>query len=72
VSIKVDREERPDLDAIYMDAVQSMTGSGGWPLNVFLHARTGSPFTAGRTSRPGASRTAFVSAGTRGRRDCLA
>ena len=36
VSIKVDREERPDLDAIYMTAVTSMTGSGGWPLNVFL------------------------------------
>ncbi len=31
VNIKVDREERPDLDAIYMDAVQAMTGSGGWP-----------------------------------------
>ena len=31
VPIKVDREERPDLDAIYMDAVQSMTGQGGWP-----------------------------------------
>lgn len=36
ISIKVDREERPDLDAIYMTAVQAMTGSGGWPLNVFL------------------------------------
>ena len=36
VNIKIDREERPDLDHIYMDAVQSMTGSGGWPLNVFL------------------------------------
>jgi uncharacterized protein YyaL (SSP411 family) len=36
VAIKVDREERPDVDAIYMDAVQSMTGHGGWPLNVFL------------------------------------
>ena len=33
VSIKVDREERPDIDQIYMDAVQLMTGSGGWPLN---------------------------------------
>ena len=39
VCIKVDREERPDVDAIYMDAVQAMTGHGGWPLNVFLHAR---------------------------------
>src|SRR5882724_3135294 len=36
VSIKVDREERPDLDGIYMQAVQAMTGSGGWPLTVFL------------------------------------
>jgi uncharacterized protein len=36
VSIKVDREERPDLDAIYMNAVQMMTGGGGWPMTVFL------------------------------------
>ncbi|HEV8507607.1 MAG TPA: thioredoxin domain-containing protein [Chitinophagaceae bacterium] len=36
INIKIDREERPDLDQIYMDAVQTMTGSGGWPLNVFL------------------------------------
>ncbi len=36
ISIKVDREERPDLDAIYMEAVQMLTGSGGWPMTVFL------------------------------------
>ncbi|UCF69206.1 MAG: thioredoxin domain-containing protein, partial [Acidobacteriota bacterium] len=36
VCIKVDREERPDIDAIYMDAVQAMTGHGGWPMSVFL------------------------------------
>jgi hypothetical protein len=36
VPIKLDREERPDLDAIYMEACQAMTGHGGWPLNVFL------------------------------------
>src|SRR6201982_4097154 len=36
VNIKIDREERPDLDHIYMDAVQAITGSGGWPLNVFF------------------------------------
>lgn len=36
ISIKVDREERPDLDAVYMDAVQALTGGGGWPLSVFL------------------------------------
>ena len=35
VCVKVDREERPDVDAIYMEAVQAMTGQGGWPLNVF-------------------------------------
>jgi len=36
VSIKVDREERPDIDQVYMQAVQSMSGSGGWPMSVFL------------------------------------
>ena len=36
INIKIDREERPDIDHLYMDAVQAMTGSGGWPLNVFL------------------------------------
>ena len=46
VPIKVDREERPDLDAIYMDAVQAMTGQGGWPLSAFL-TPTGKPFFAG-------------------------
>jgi len=59
VSIKVDREERPDLDEIYMTAVQSMTGQGGWPLNVFLTPE-GKPFYGGtyfppedRYGRPG-------------------
>src|SRR5947208_16823891 len=46
VSIKVDREERPDVDAIYMDAVQAMTGQGGWPMTVFL-TPDGRPFFAG-------------------------
>lgn len=36
INIKIDREERPDLDHVYMDAVQALTGSGGWPLHVFL------------------------------------
>src|SRR4026207_2488205 len=36
VSIKVDREERPDLDSIYMNAVVALTGQGGWPMSVFL------------------------------------
>jgi uncharacterized protein len=46
VSIKVDREERPDLDAVYMQAVQAMTGHGGWPMTVFL-TPDGSPFYGG-------------------------
>jgi hypothetical protein len=46
VSIKVDREERPDLDAIYMDAAHALTGAGGWPLTVFL-TPDGKPFYAG-------------------------
>jgi uncharacterized protein YyaL (SSP411 family) len=46
VSIKVDREERPDIDAIYMEAVQAMTGSGGWPMSVFL-TPDGRPFYGG-------------------------
>src|SRR6266699_4310023 len=46
VSIKVDREERPDVDKIYMTFVQSTTGSGGWPLNVFLTAEL-KPFFGG-------------------------
>lgn len=59
VSIKVDREQRPDLDHIYMQTVQMLTGSGGWPLSVFL-TPTGNPFYAGtywppaeRWGRPG-------------------
>src|SRR5919202_906471 len=46
VCIKVDREERPDVDAIYMEACQAMTGQGGWPLNVFLTPNQ-VPFYAG-------------------------
>ncbi len=46
VSIKVDREERPDLDQIYMTAVQAMTGGGGWPMSVFL-TPDGHPFYGG-------------------------
>ena len=46
VNVKVDREERPDLDAIYMQAVQAMTGRGGWPMTVFLTPQ-GEPFYAG-------------------------
>jgi uncharacterized protein YyaL (SSP411 family) len=46
VSIKVDREERPDIDSIYMEAVQMMTGHGGWPMSMFL-TPAGAPFYAG-------------------------
>ena len=56
VCVKVDREERPDLDGIYMDAVQAMTGQGGWPMTVFLTPE-GGPFYAGtyfpKLDRPG-------------------
>src|SRR5882762_4388210 len=57
VNIKVDREERPDLDGIYMQAVQAMTGHGGWPMTVFLTPE-GVPFYGGtyfpKDDRPGA------------------
>jgi uncharacterized protein YyaL (SSP411 family) len=46
VNVKVDREERPDVDQIYMEAVQSMTGHGGWPMTVFL-TPAGVPFYGG-------------------------
>jgi len=59
VSIKVDREERPDVDDVYMTAVQTMTGSGGWPLSLFLTPEA-RPFYGGtyyppedRWGRPG-------------------
>ncbi|MFM8554472.1 MAG: thioredoxin domain-containing protein [Acidimicrobiales bacterium] len=46
VNVKVDREERPDVDAVYMDAVQAMTGRGGWPMTVFM-TPDGEPFHGG-------------------------
>ena len=46
VSVKVDREERPDVDAVYMEATQALTGRGGWPMTVFL-TPAGKPFFAG-------------------------
>ena len=56
VSVKVDREERPDLDAVYMEAVQAATGRGGWPMSVFA-TPDGLPFLAGtyfpERARPG-------------------
>ena len=58
--IKVDREERPDIDSIYMQALQMMTGQGGWPLNIFLTPTDRVPFYGGtyfpvepRYGRPG-------------------
>jgi uncharacterized protein YyaL (SSP411 family) len=53
VCIKVDREEHPDVDSIYMNSVQLMTGRGGWPLNVFLDASL-KPFYGGTYFRPAA------------------
>ncbi|HET7437041.1 MAG TPA: thioredoxin domain-containing protein [Thermoanaerobaculia bacterium] len=65
VAIKVDREERPDIDSIYMQAVQMMTGHGGWPMSVFLTPE-GKPFYAGtyfppsdRHGMPGFKRVLF-------------
>jgi uncharacterized protein YyaL (SSP411 family) len=51
VSIKVDREERPDVDAVYMDAVVALSGHGGWPMTVFL-TPAASRSSAARTTRP--------------------
>jgi uncharacterized protein YyaL (SSP411 family) len=76
VCIKVDREERPDLDAIYMTAVQMMTGQGGWPMTVFL-TPDGVPFYGGtyyppedRYGRPGFPRVLIsIAEAYRTRRD---
>jgi uncharacterized protein YyaL (SSP411 family) len=54
INIKIDREERPDLDHIYMDAVQAIAGNGGWPLNVFLMP-DGKPFYGGTYFPPRAA-----------------
>jgi uncharacterized protein len=55
VCVKVDREERPDVDAIYMEAVQTITGHGGWPMTVFLDP-DGVPFYGGTYFPPDESR----------------
>src|SRR5687767_8301920 len=78
VNIKVDREERPDVDAVYMSAVQSMTGQGGWPMTVFL-TPDGQPFYGGtyfpkgdRHGLPGFTRIlAAIDEAWRNRRDDL-
>jgi uncharacterized protein YyaL (SSP411 family) len=61
VNIKVDREERPDVDAVYMTATAAMTGHGGWPMTVFLN-HEGEPFFAGTyfPDRPRHGQPAFV------------
>ena len=59
VNVKVDREERPDVDEIYMEAVQAMTGSGGWPMTVFL-TPDGRPFFGG-TYFPNQQRGGMIS-----------
>jgi uncharacterized protein YyaL (SSP411 family) len=76
VNVKVDREERPDVDHIYMQAVQSMTGRGGWPMTVFL-TPDGTPFYGGtyfppedRHGLPGFPKLlAAIADAWRGRRD---
>ena len=55
VNVKVDREERPDVDALYMEAVQSISGQGGWPMTVFLDP-DGVPFYGGTYFPPDQSR----------------
>jgi uncharacterized protein YyaL (SSP411 family) len=61
VCVKVDREERPDVDAVYMEAVQAMTGSGGWPLTAFL-TPDARPFFTGTyfAPRPSHGRPSFL------------
>ena len=66
VSVKVDREERPDVDAVYMEAVQAATGQGGWPMTVFL-TPDAEPFYFGTYFPPDApQRHARLPAGTGG------
>jgi uncharacterized protein YyaL (SSP411 family) len=64
VPIKVDREERPDIDDIYMNYVQATTGSGGWPLNVFLTPELEPVF--GGTYWPGPNSSTSHGPGTTG------
>ena len=66
VNVKVDREERPDVDGIYMDAVVAMTGHGGWPLTVVPHARGRAVSRRHLLSARAAARDAGVRAGARG------
>jgi Protein of unknown function, DUF255 len=65
VCVKVDREERPDLDGIFTDAVQAMTGQGGWPMTVFLTPRLVLASRARSWSGHGRSWTVGLLAGSR-------
>ena len=69
VCVKVDREERPDVDAIYMDAVQAMTGHGGWPLNAFLTPERRAVLRRHLLPARAAPGHAELAAGADGRRD---
>jgi uncharacterized protein YyaL (SSP411 family) len=60
INVKVDREERPDIDAVYMEATQAMTGRGGWPMTV-LATPTGAPSSAAPTSRRNPARACRAS-----------
>ena len=52
ICVKVDREERPDIDSVYMSVCQAMNGQGGWPLTIIM-TPDGSRFSRGRIFRPG-------------------
>ena len=68
VCVKLDREERPDVDEIYMAATVTMTGHGGWPMSVFLNPHTLEPFFCGTyfpaMARPGMQTPSFPVFGT--------
>ena len=72
ISIKVDREERPDLDQLYMGAVQAMTGGGGWPMSVFLTPEGKPVLRRHVLPRRAAPRDAVLPPGPRGRRPNVA
>src|SRR5437762_13124904 len=71
VSVKVDREERPDVDKIYMTFVQAMIGQGGWPLNVFITPEL-KPFYGGTYWPPenAHGRPSFVQVSQQGSKAC--
>jgi uncharacterized protein len=64
VNVKVDREERPDVDAVYMEATLAMTGQGGWPMTCIL-TPTGEPFYCGTDAAPGHAGLRAAAGGSR-------